>query len=85
MLGNTEAVVLASGGILPDIHANPGRQLSGMGETFHVADFGNHGQGEEIFDAFVAGQGLYRLFILWCLRQHFNLLVIFSQDIIECF
>ncbi len=76
LLGNTEAVVPASGGILPDIHANPGRQLSWVGKTLHVADFGNHGQGKEILDAFVADQGLYGLFILCCSRQYFKPLVV---------
>jgi len=79
MFGNTEAVVLATRGILSDIHTNPGHQLPWMGETLHVSDFGNHGQGKEILDAFVTGQGLNRLFVPRCVCHDFCLLAVLSQ------
>jgi hypothetical protein len=43
MFGNAKTVVLASRGVFPDIHANPGHQSSWAGEALYVSDFGNHG------------------------------------------
>lgn len=54
LFGNAKTVVLAAGGIFPDIHADPGHQLPRMGEAFDIADFSDHGQGEEVLDTLVA-------------------------------
>jgi len=41
-----------------------------MGKTLYIADFGDHGQGKEILDTFVTGQGLSRFYISWRIGQH---------------
>jgi hypothetical protein len=44
-----------------NVHADPGNALLRMGETFHIANLGDHGQGKQMLDAFVAAQCLDQL------------------------
>ncbi len=39
---DAQTLVFAPGGILPDIHADPGHQLAWVGKTRDVADFRYH-------------------------------------------
>ena len=49
-------MVFATRGIFPDIHVRPAHQFGRVGETFDITDFGDHGQGKQILDAFVTDQ-----------------------------
>ena len=83
VLGNPKTVVLAARGILPDVHANPGHQFPGVRKSFDVTNLCNHRQCKGILDAFVTGQGLNRWLLAWRACQHFDLLTILDQNLIE--
>ena len=54
-----------------------------MGKTLYVADFSNHGQGEEIFDAFVASQSLHWPLVALGFCHGVDFLIVLRQDAVD--
>ena len=55
MFRDAKPMVGASGGIVPDIHAHPGDQLSRVGKARDIADFRDHREGNGLLDPLVTG------------------------------
>jgi len=61
MFRDAKPMVGAPGGIVTDIHAHPGDQLSRVGNTRDVADCRHHREGNGLLDPCVTGQSVHRV------------------------
>jgi hypothetical protein len=75
--------MLAAGGALPHVHADPRHQLARVRKALDITDLGDDGQRKQVLDAFVAGQRLHGFLVPRRDRQLFDVPAIFHQRFVQ--